>query len=45
MKTILSILIALGLAYLLFVAANTYIYTQEQDEATQKAGVSIQWGF
>lgn len=45
MKTILTIIAAVLIVYLLFVALNTYIYTQKQgDEGLLNGTASIQWG-
>lgn len=41
MKTTLSILAAVAILYVLFVAVNTYIYSEKQDDG----GVHIQLGF
>lgn len=42
MRNVLFVLLAIVLAYALFVAFNTYIYAQKQEEGVS---VEIQWGF
>lgn len=46
MKTILTLIAAVLIVYLLFVALNTYIYAEKQgDGGLLNGSATIQWGF
>lgn len=45
MNTILSVLAAILVAYLLFVALNTHLYAEKQGESLFGGSVELQWGF